>query len=98
MKPLSTSVAPGPNGPSVIASLFQKMLLNSATGFEKSGRVVAFGYCATYAGALCQAGSFLSLVRPAPCGTPIAELSDVPVVTLFATVLLAMFMRDESSS
>ena len=37
MKPWSTSVAPGPSWSSVKALLFQKMLLNSATGLEKSG-------------------------------------------------------------
>ena len=34
---LSTSVAPGPNWSKVNALLFQKMLLNSAIGLEKSG-------------------------------------------------------------
>jgi hypothetical protein len=36
-EPLIDQGAPGPNWSTVIASLFQKMLLNSATGFEKSG-------------------------------------------------------------
>src|SRR5262249_26847006 len=37
MNPASTRVAPGPNWLRVIASLFQKMLLNSAVGLEKPG-------------------------------------------------------------
>src|SRR5215470_9778634 len=98
MNPWSTRVAPGPNWSSVIASLFQKMLLNSAVGLEKSGRVAAFGYCATYRGSVCQSGSFASLVSPAPCGTPIADDSDEPVVTLSEIVLLMMRVCDESSS
>src|SRR5215469_1089978 len=90
MKPLSVSAAPGPNWVSVIASLFQKMLLNNATGFEK---------CGAPAGSIAwNAGSFASLVRPAPCGTPTCEDSDEPVVTLLAIVLLMMRMLDESSS
>src|SRR5215472_16266102 len=80
MNPASTRVAPGPNWLKVIASLFQKMLLNSAVGLEK---------CGAPAGRLAwNSGSFASVARPAACGTPTAEFSDEAVVTLLATVLL----------
>src|SRR5882757_11066397 len=47
MLPCETSVAPGPGWLRVYAVLVRKMLLNSATGLEKSGRVAGFGYWAT---------------------------------------------------
>src|SRR5690348_16754091 len=97
MKPWSTSVAPGPNWSSVIASLSQKMLLNSARGCENPGRVAAFGNCVVYRESVCQSGSFASVPRPAAWGTPSAEFSDEPVETLFATVLLTIDTFDESS-
>src|SRR5262249_46153985 len=85
--PKSTRVAPGPNWVRVIASLFQKMLLNSATGLAKSGRVAAVGYCAVYRGSDCHSGSFASAPRPAERAQVSAggagvmhEFSEAPVV------------------
>ena len=98
MNPWFTSVAPGPNPVRVNALLFQKMSLNWATGREKSGRVAAFGYCATYRASFCHSGSLPSDASPAECGSPIAEFSDEAVATLFATVLLMIRTLDESSS
>src|SRR5262245_15391788 len=90
MNPWSTRVAPGPNWLRVIASLFQKMLLNSAVGLEKSG--------APAGRAAWNSGSFASEPRPAACGTPIAEFSDDAVVTLLATELLMIRAFAASSS
>src|SRR5215467_12374197 len=84
MNPASTRVAPGPNWLSVIASLFQKMLLNSAVGLEKWG--------APAGKVAWNTGSFASAARPAACGTPMAEFSDDAVVTLLATVLLRILI------
>src|SRR5262249_16009836 len=67
MNPASTRVAPGPNWLRVIASLFQKMLLNSAVGLEKPGDP---------AGRVAwNSGSFASGPRPAAGGTPMAGVS-----------------------
>src|SRR5262245_30081564 len=99
MNPLSTRVAAGPNWLRVIASLFQKMLLNSATGLEKSGDPAGSDAWKT--------GSLASAARPAECPQGIVggdgggvthEFSDVPVVTLLATVLLMILALDASSS
>src|SRR5262249_53735109 len=90
MNPASPRVAPGPNWLRVIASLFQKMLLNTGVGLEKSGDP---------AGRLAwNTGSFASAARPAACGTPMAEFSDEAVLTLLATVLLMIRALAASSS
>src|SRR5258706_10219325 len=80
MNPASTRVAPGPNWLRVIASLFQKMLLNSALGLEKPGAPAGRG--------AWNSGSFASEPRPAACGTPMGEFSHEGVVTVLATVFL----------
>src|SRR5258705_11586344 len=74
MNPASTRVAPGPNWLRVIASLFQKMLLNSALGLEKSG--------APAGRVAWNSGSFASEPRPAAGGTPMAGFSDEAGVTV----------------
>src|SRR5262245_56841975 len=98
MNPLSTRVATGPNWLRVKASLFQKMLLKSATGLEKSGAPAGSDVWNT--------GSLASAARPAECpqgivggsGGVMQEFSDVPVVTLLATVLLLILALEASSS
>src|SRR5262245_3966743 len=89
MKPASTKVAPGPNWLRVIASLFQKMLLNRAAGLEKSG--------APAGRVAWNSGSFASEPRPAECPQVVDggvgvmhEFSDDAVVTLLATELLTI--------
>src|SRR5215472_11987669 len=97
MNPASTRVAPGPNALRVIASLSQKMLLNSAVGLEK---------CAALAGREAwNSGSLASEPRPAECPQVVAggvgvmhEFSDDAVVTLLATVLLMIRVLAASSS
>src|SRR5215472_11653841 len=97
MNPASTRVAPGPNALRVIASLSQKMLLNSAVGLEK---------CAALAGREAwNSGSLASEPRPAECPQVVAggvgvmhEFSDDAVVTLLATVLLMIRALAVSSS
>ena len=90
MKPCGTSVAPGPGWLSVKAWLFQKMLLNSAAGFENLGTPGPVPKTAW------NRGSFFSEARPAEWGLP-SESSAEPVDTLLAIVLLMMRTFDESS-
>src|SRR5262249_61876423 len=77
MNPASTRVAPGPNWLRVIASLFQKMLLNSAAGLEKSGDPAGR--------AAWNSGSFASAPGPAAGGPPMGGVSDEAGGALFAT-------------
>src|SRR5580765_2694800 len=73
------------------------MLLNNASGLEKSGRVDAVGYCAAYRLSDCHTVSFASDDRPAPWRRPSDDSLDA-VETLLATVLLTIVTFDESSS
>src|SRR5262245_24886483 len=73
----------------VYAWLFQKMLLKSATGFEKSGDP---------GGRLAwNTGEFASEVRPAECWRPSVPSED-DVETFSEIVLLMIRTLDESSS
>src|SRR5258705_5439538 len=89
MNPWLTRVAPGPGEDRVNAWFCQKMLLKNATGFEKCGAV---------AGSVAwNSGSLASDASPAECGVSL-EVTDDPVETLLATVLLMNATLELSSS
>ena len=86
--------APGPNWSRVKAVLFQKMLLNNATGSRSPG-----GYWRScMAGAPALRGIVGLRRQPAECGRSIAEFSDEAVELLLAIVLLMIATLDASSS
>src|SRR5262249_25250459 len=101
MNPASTRVAPGPNWLRVIASLFQKMLLNSAVGLEKPGDPAGRGWESPGArggGGPGTGGASPPGRRRAGCGTPMGEFSDGAVLTLLPTELLMIRALAASSS